>query len=473
MKVKIKDVTLIIIDCKNYGLATMALLSCMNRCEFDRVLFLTDADLEVEGVEVVNIPSIRSKEEYSAFIIKELHQYFDTPHCLIIQHDGIILNADCWDDGFKQFDYIGACWMYPKGEYNVGNGGFSLRSKRIMDIVANDDFIKILHPEDEILGRLYRRYLEQTYDIRFAPDEVANKFSFELNAPTQKTFGHHAYFHRPYKEHIVLRRSGALGDVAMLEPVMEYYHNKGYQVVLDTMPDYMRLFFQHYYPVLHLSQMDENIKPVRVINFDMAYEVSPKQPTLKSYYDVAGIKDGVMRNSRLNINRGGAEKFFDKYVVIHCDSTNLPHRNINKLDWTTVVRYLESEGYLVFQIGIGKHENVATFFNAMTIELMMYFIKHADLFIGIDSGPLQIAVGLDVPSVGFFGSVNPLFRYTNFDKLRVVQNPCDYAGCYHETIGTMGSACIYNQHFPPCCDFTATQVIEQIKQLLPHDSTNT
>lgn len=466
MKVEMKNVTIVAIDCKNYGLAVNVLQDCLEKVEVERCIFLTDIDIEVDGIEVIKIPSVNSKNDYSFFIIKELHKHFDTSHCLIVQYDSAILNSECWDDDFLNYDYIGARWLYPITERCVGNGGLSIRSKRLMEILATDDFIKCTEQEDDAICRLYGEYLEDKYDIKFAPYEVADKFAFELVAPTQKTFGHHGYFHNEFKEHIVLKRTGALGDLIMLCPVMEYFNNKGYQVVLDTLPQFMALFYEHYFPVMHISKMDKNIKPIREINFDMAYEVTPKQLVLKSYYDIAGITDEPFVNSKLNISRGGTEKMFKKYVVVHIDQTGIPHREINEVDWNTVVRYLEKKGYTVFQIGKREHEEIATYFNTMSIELLMYFIKHADLFIGADSGNAHIAVAFNLPCVIFSGSVNLKYRYANFERIRVVQNECDRAGCYHETVGEKGQDCYYNKFFPPCCNFTSEQVINAINKLV-------
>ena len=81
-KVTIKDTTLVCVDCKNYGYAIEALKKSMEQCTFDKVLFLTDKDFKTAGIETVIIPRINSKEEYSEFMIRELHKYIDTPYML-------------------------------------------------------------------------------------------------------------------------------------------------------------------------------------------------------------------------------------------------------------------------------------------------------------------------------------------------------------------------------------------------------
>lgn len=468
MKLKITDVTLVAIDCANYALTIRSLRNCMNKCEFDRAVFLTDIYLSEDGVEVIKIERVNSKEDYSRFVIKELYKYFDTKHCLIIQHDGTILNADCWDERFKEYDVIGAKWLYPEPEPNVGNGGFSLRSHRLMSIIAKNELIDILHPCDEVIGRLYRKYLEKNYDIKFAPIDVCDSFSFELNAPVRKTFGHHAYFHKPFKEHIVLKRTAACGDVIMIEPVINFYCEKGYQVVLDTMPQFMQLFSRYKYNVTHISEMNDKIKPFKEINFDMAYENLPKRLVLRSYIEFTG-EDIPLRNSKLYFPTDNDAHLIDKLILIHIDDTGMEHRNCHGVNWHMVVAYYTKLGFQVYQIGKRMKEQVAPYMNTATIETMMFMISGAKLLIGIDSSPSQIAVALGIPAVIFFGSVKPSLRYYSMENIEVIHSPCiaeadDF--CYHSEVGTTGSICKYNEIIPPCTDYTEWQTIRAANKLL-------
>jgi len=147
------DVTLVCVDTINYGKAIDAIRKSLEHITPARTILFTDIDLD-DKFDVVKIPTIKSKDEYSEFIIKNLSKYITTSHVLVIQADGYVINGDAWNDEFLQYDYIGAPWLYLDGR-NVGNGGFSLRSRRLQDIVATDDFIKYVCPEDEAIGRLY------------------------------------------------------------------------------------------------------------------------------------------------------------------------------------------------------------------------------------------------------------------------------------------------------------------------------
>ena len=103
----LKDVTLVIVDCVNFERAKLSLDHCSACCDFGAVKFLTHFDAKLDP-RIVNIPQIKSIAEYSKFIVKDLANYFDTTHVLIIQWDGFIINPDKWTDDFLRYDYIGA-----------------------------------------------------------------------------------------------------------------------------------------------------------------------------------------------------------------------------------------------------------------------------------------------------------------------------------------------------------------------------
>jgi hypothetical protein len=192
-KVRIDRTTLCCVDCSQHDLAIHALGHSMERCEFDRVLFFTDRQFAVPGVEVVRIPRIGSSAEYSRFIVKDLNRHIRSAFVLVIQHDGYVLDAGQWSPQFQDYDYIGARWP-SGGEHAVGNGGFSLRSKRLLEALQ-DDHISSFDVEDLAICLAYRPYLERAHGIKFAPGDLADRFSFEGIPRALATFGFHGALH--------------------------------------------------------------------------------------------------------------------------------------------------------------------------------------------------------------------------------------------------------------------------------------
>ena len=469
MRKKLDRVTLVIVDCVNIGQAVYSLQKSLEQIEPTRTIFFTDIDLNIKlpDVEIIKIPHIDSKQAYSLFIVKELWKYIETDFVLITQWDSGVLNGESWRDEFYDYDIVSPPWLYVDGR-NIGNGGFSLRSQRLQAILGNDDKIEMYHPEDEIIGRLYRNYLEFKYRVKFCDDDLGDKFGFELRAPVYNTFGYHGHFHQPFKDCIVITRSGALGDVIALEPVLHYYYKKGYKVVLNTRDHYYAFYMNHYFKVHHPKELDGRVQ-FKEINLDMAYETFPKQLHLKSYYDMCGITDGEIRNPKLTLEYDyKVNKLFNKYVVLHLDKRNEASRNIEGIEWETVVDYLHENGYDVLQIGIGVHTEVknAVFMNTPSEALLMAIVGSCNLFIGNDSGPSNIAVAMGAKAIIFSGSVD--LRYIIPDLSEVVwmhnhdKKVCEQPFCWHDNVSCTGTECYLGTS--PCNQFSTSELLTKIKE---------
>lgn len=131
-----------------------------------------------EGIQVIPLSKDYDISQYNHMMIKELNNYIDTDFVMTFQYDGFIANVKAWDASFLKCDYIGAPWWFEDGN-NVGNGGFSIRSKRLLEVLAKDDYIQGHTPEDNYICRASGDYLRKEHGIVFAPDSVAARFSVE------------------------------------------------------------------------------------------------------------------------------------------------------------------------------------------------------------------------------------------------------------------------------------------------------
>lgn len=193
-RVRIENTTLCLVDTSNHALAQRALEQSTRGCAFDAVKLVTDRKLHVPEVETVVIDALESTAAYSHFVMKELLRYVETEYVLLIQWDGYVVNPDAWGPHFLLYDYIGARWLdtqlRTRAHHNVGNGGFSLRSRTLLEALQ-DSRIEATHPEDAMICRVYRDYLEERYGIAFAPEDIADSFSFEHAVPASIPFGFH------------------------------------------------------------------------------------------------------------------------------------------------------------------------------------------------------------------------------------------------------------------------------------------
>ena len=187
------NVTLCSVETRTPGLAARAMTHSMRGARFaDAVIFtLQDAShAGLTGMRVVSIGALSTMEDYSRFILHELAQHVATEFVLVVQWDGFVLDPAAWQPQFLDFDFVGAPWHWMPPHLAVGNGGFSLRSLRLLHAMRDPDMV-IHHPEDVCIGQTNRQRLEQRYGIRFAPVELAYAFSYETLAPPSRTFGFH------------------------------------------------------------------------------------------------------------------------------------------------------------------------------------------------------------------------------------------------------------------------------------------
>ncbi len=194
------QVTLCCVDTRLPQMALQAMKGCMERVRFaDAILFTRPAHglvLDDPRLRVETVDSIRSVEDYSRFLLKGIGPYIHTSHLLIVQWDGYVLNPAAWEPCFLEFDYIGPVWPQYKDAHRVGNGGFSLRSRKLLDALDQPDIVAS-HPEDVCIARTYRDRLEKQAGMRFADEATAERFAFERQEPVHPTFGFHGMSNFP------------------------------------------------------------------------------------------------------------------------------------------------------------------------------------------------------------------------------------------------------------------------------------
>jgi len=190
---QLRQVTLCAVDTRSPQLAAMSLRRSMAGIDFAQVLLFTHGWAPrppLAGVDVVEIAPLRSGADYSHFVLRQLPGYIRSSHVLVTQWDGFVVEPAAWRQEFLVHDYIGAVWPDQPAACSVGNGGFSLRSRRFM-AAGMDPRITELHPEDQVLCRTWRAHLEREHGVSFAPPALARRFSFENEEPKGPTFGFH------------------------------------------------------------------------------------------------------------------------------------------------------------------------------------------------------------------------------------------------------------------------------------------
>ena len=175
-----------------YDLTRHAIEHSLKHIDPKEILVISDREI-YPGAKHIIVPPVANISEYADIMLKGTAEHVDTSHALYVQWDGMANDSELWLDHFMEFDYIGAPWPWEQEGRNVGNGGFSLRSKKLLD-ACQDPAISLTPEEsvaeDNIIGKTKRAYLEEQYGIQFAPTTVAQQFSFELGT-YKPSFGFH------------------------------------------------------------------------------------------------------------------------------------------------------------------------------------------------------------------------------------------------------------------------------------------
>jgi hypothetical protein len=190
----LSNVTLLCVETRDPDIAHWAIDQCLRGTRFAQVVLITNIDLvknKRSDVEYAQAPHIRSTKDYSNLLLTGIDQYVQGSHVLIIQWDSFIIHPNLWRDEFLKYDYIGSVWPHHP-ETPVGNGGFSLRSVKLLQAIKNPGFIK-KHPEDYCICADNKDFLEKECGILFAPSEVAEQFAVE-RSEWHDAFGFHGFF---------------------------------------------------------------------------------------------------------------------------------------------------------------------------------------------------------------------------------------------------------------------------------------
>lgn len=196
-RLSLPRVTLVAATSVNLSATIAALERSMRDVSFGAAKLLTDRSPAwlPEGLEHVQISPLTSGRGYSNFMIHELAEYVQTSHCLVVQWDGWVLDPARWNRAYLEYDFIGARWPQFGDGHDVGNGGFSLRSRALLD-ACRDPAFRPLHPEDLAICRHNRTWLEER-GLRFAPSAIADTFAAERGGVRSASFGFHGVWHMP------------------------------------------------------------------------------------------------------------------------------------------------------------------------------------------------------------------------------------------------------------------------------------
>lgn len=168
-------------------------------------------DKSCEGIEwgdvkIIWDEKIKSIDDWNKKVIYELTDYVRTEFALLVHADGYVVRPDLWQEGFLDYDFVGAPWPLPVDDYSyrdtkgrivrVGNS-VSIRSKKLLDAPRQLNlewrpYFGNTNEDGKICCEWREILLQQ--GIKYAPLEVARYFSKEHEIPENaglETFAFH------------------------------------------------------------------------------------------------------------------------------------------------------------------------------------------------------------------------------------------------------------------------------------------
>jgi hypothetical protein len=213
------NTTLLMVNCVNPHTGLKLLEFYAKYLNFKEVLLFTHEELLSKDVKIVKIAHLRSWTAYNNFVLT-LNSFVNSPFSLLVQTDGVILNPSKFTSDFFSYDYLGAPWpndqkwinaqtcayqsfLSKNKFYNrIGNGGFSLRSKKFLeyssqftstDNLGEDFFLNVLNYEKALDFRV--SYPSVDIGLKFAVEnpvsELGMKWGLNYEINPKNHFGTH------------------------------------------------------------------------------------------------------------------------------------------------------------------------------------------------------------------------------------------------------------------------------------------
>ncbi len=187
--------------------ARFAVARTLREIDTRECLVLSDEPF-VPGARHVPIEPIAGRAAHNALTLDRLPEWTGCDVNLLLRWDGFVIDGRRWRREFAEWDYIGAPW--PQMAQAVGSGGFSLRSRRLLNAVQrlrrDEPQADVETAEDLQICFKYRAAL-QAQGLRFPDAALAGAFACGRMpaasgwsvpvAPGIASFGFHGAFNFP------------------------------------------------------------------------------------------------------------------------------------------------------------------------------------------------------------------------------------------------------------------------------------
>lgn len=214
---------------------------------------------------------------------------------------------------------------------------------------------------------------------------------------------------------ILVKRSGALGDVLMTTPIVERLRMENPVAEIDVETGCQEVYRHN--AAVNTVRGFNNGGYDRVIDLDMAYEQNPRNHVVNAYMLKAfGDTDGN-KSIQFSYDRGSMKLPVDpkKLIAIH-PAVAWRNRTMSRLFWELAIERITERGYSVVVLGSARDHQFATVPRIYSMSGKTGLRETADIinqcaaFICSDSALLHLAGATDTPIIAIFTCVRAEYR---------------------------------------------------------------
>lgn len=237
---------------------------------------------------------------------------------------------------------------------------------------------------------------------------------------------------------ILVRRTGAFGDVIDVTPVVRRLRQENPDSEIDVETDYPRVFLNN----PHRIGLKRDVVYDRVIDLNMAYERNLRRVGIvESYMEVAfGDRNG---STQLEMVCPPPPEFgldWSLAITMH-PARSWPQRTLPVQFWIELCRILAKRGWIVLCLGTAQDwpisgHRVVDLRGRFDMQTQASVIGASRAFVCSDSGPMALAQVTDVPIVALLTMTLPWMTMRERRgivgwRFHGIPAPIDCAGCSH------------------------------------------
>lgn len=224
---------------------------------------------------------------------------------------------------------------------------------------------------------------------------------------------------------ILITREMALGDVILTTPIIrQLYQNYNGDCEISVSTNNPEVFKNNPY-IKHILNMNIDSKNYDFhINLNLAYEMQPIKHIITAYSEEAKLELLINKqpelfpdeNDVLYVNNWINSNLNKKFLAIHMRKTFGSARNFSPEFWQKIINgVLQNSDLDILQIGgdsdiLFQEQPRLKVSRNGSIHKVQQFIKHANVFLGVDSGLLHIAATTNTPIVSIFTIAHHEYR---------------------------------------------------------------